>query len=165
MEAHGRGTPTSSTASLVVPPVRRSFAHKNTAAGEARMVLRQKCISGDPYRQVVAARMPFTASGQRCSEVLYADQVGNRLHGGFGLVARLVYTQKAICGVGVPPGSRTWHIARIFKIFGMKRRQCKVVRRDALHAPTPRSALPRLQPNWFSFDSFVITINGLLRKI
>ncbi|WP_304471934.1 hypothetical protein, partial [uncultured Muribaculum sp.] len=44
-----------------------SFAHKNAAAGEARRVFKQKSISGDLNRQVAAGRMPFTASGLRCS--------------------------------------------------------------------------------------------------
>ncbi|WP_289756882.1 hypothetical protein [Muribaculum intestinale] len=39
-----------------------------------------------------------------------------------------------------------------YQVFGRERRQCKVVRRDALHAPTPRSALPRLQLGWFPKD-------------
>lgn len=63
------------------------------------------CISPDAVHSIGAAVF----------RTLYADQVGSRLHGGFGLVARQVYTRKAICDVGVPPGSRTWHIARIIK--------------------------------------------------
>lgn len=55
-------------ASLVVPPVRRSFAHKNAAAGEAGRVFKQKCIAGDLNREVVADRIPFTVSGLWYSE-------------------------------------------------------------------------------------------------
>ena len=40
-----------------------------------------------------------------------------------------------------------------YQIFGRERRQCKVVRRDALHAPTPRSALPRLKSPIMEFYS------------
>lgn len=45
-----------------------------------------------------------------------------------------------------------------YQIFGRERRQCKVVRRDALHAPTPRSALPRLQPGKFPEDVWLFII-------
>ncbi|WP_347283319.1 hypothetical protein [Bacteroides caecimuris] len=50
---------------------------------------------------------PLTAQGA-IGESVYVNSYRD-----FGLVSRLVYTRKAICGVGVPPGSRTWHIARI----------------------------------------------------
>ena len=58
-------------------------------------------------------------------------------------MARPVYTRRAICSVCVPHGSQTEHIARIIRYAGGS--GGKVVRCDALRAPTPRSALPRLQ--------------------
>ncbi len=49
---------------------------------------------------------------------IIADQVGSYRQRGLGLVTQLVYTRRAICDVGVPHGSRTWHIARFIKHSG-----------------------------------------------
>lgn len=161
MEAHGRGTPTSSAASLVVPPVRRSFAHKIAAAGEARRVFKQKVYPATPTGRLRQAGCRSQHRGCGVPGIMRRSSRKPPSRG-FGLVARPVYTRKAICDVGVPPGSRTWHIARIYQVFGRERRQCKVVRRDALHAPTPRSALPRLQSGRFPEDYLVTTKNVVL---
>lgn len=151
MEAHGRGTPTSSAASLVVPTVRRSFAHKNAAAGEARRVFKQKVY---PATTTGRLRQAGCRSQHRGCGVPGIERGSSRKPPSRRL--------RSCVAAGLHTKGHMWCrcASRLtdtayspdYQIFGMERRQCKVVRRDALHAPTPRSALPRLQPGRFPED-------------
>lgn len=151
MEAHGRGTPTSSAASLVVPTVRRSFAHKNAAAGEARRVFKQKVY---PATTTGRLRQAGCRSQHRGCGVPGIERGSSRKPPSRRLRSCVAASLHTKGHMWCRCASRLTDTAYSpdYQIFGRERRQCKVVRRDALHAPTPRSALPRLQPGRFPED-------------
>ena len=96
--------------------------------------------------------------GAAIFRALCADQVGSRHHGGFGLVSRPGLHTKGHMWCRCASRLTDTAYSPDYQIFGRERRQCKVVRRDALHAPTPRSALPWLQPGRVSRRCMAVSI-------
>ena len=138
-------------ASLVVPPVRRSFAHKNAAAGEARRVFKQKV-----YPATLTGRLRQAG----CRSQHWDCGVPGIMRGSSRKPPSRRLRSCGAAGLHTKGYMRCRCASRLtdmayspdYQIVVRERRQCKVVRRDALHAPTPRSALPRLQPGRFPED-------------